>query len=88
MAKERSLIDKQHQWNLESLYPSMEAWDKEFKEIEQQQQDDWIDLRSYRGNLHKSINIFFDFIVKQFEVQRKIEKLYIFAHLRLSLIHI
>lgn len=82
MAKERSLIDKQYQWNLESLYPSMEAWDKEFKEIEQQYQDDWIDLRSYRGNLQKSVNIFFDFIVKQFDVQKKIEKLYIYAHLR------
>ena len=82
MAKERSLINKKDQWNLESLYPSIEAWNKEFQTIEQQRLDDWIDIKSYRGNLHKSVNIFFDFIVKQLEVQRKIEKLYTYAHLR------
>lgn len=82
MAKERSLINKKYQWDLESLYPSFEAWKKEFEAIEQQQLDDWIDIKSYRDNLHKSVNIFFDFITKQFDVQRKIEKLYTYAHLR------
>lgn len=82
MAKERSLIDKKYQWDLESLYPSMESWNKEFEAIEQQQLDDWIDIKSYRGNLDKSVNIFFDFIVKQLDIQRKIEKLYTYAHLR------
>ena len=76
---ERKDISKALKWNLTDIFPSDEAWEEEFKQIEAEYGS--FDFTVYKGKLGDKQTLlkclrFID------TVSRKIEKVYLYAHLR------
>lgn len=81
MAAERSQVAKQDQWNVEALYPNMEAWNKEFAQLVPPASPHWPNLATYKGQLEKP-EILKQALDTLFDISRKLTKLYTYAHLR------
>ncbi len=72
---QRSDIDEQYLWNLESIYPSVEAWEKDFRAVE----DGLKKFESYRGKLTKSGAKILECLELDSELSLKIDNLYVYA---------
>jgi oligoendopeptidase F len=82
MTKLRKDVSQKDCWNVEALYPSLKDWEKEFGNISKAKKAPFFpELKKYQGKLNKAKNIkacldlFFSF-------ERKLDKLYTYAHLR------
>lgn len=83
MAKVRSEVALEDRWNVESLYPSLSSWQKDFKAVgEVDKIPHWPQLLRYKGKLGKDAKTLKTAIETLFEISRKLSKLYIYAHLR------
>ncbi len=84
MVLERKDISLKDKWNVESLYPTLEAWEKDFKiwAGEEKQGIRWPNLASYKGRLGKEAEILKELIAACFAIDRHLSKLYTYAHLR------
>lgn len=82
--KERSDISSSDQWNVEALYPSFEAWEKEFSEASGRASASprWPSLAAYRGKLGTGPDTLKSAFEELFTLSRRLEKLYAYAHLR------
>ena len=83
LVKERSEVNTNDRWNLNSLYETSNQWQDEFKKT----QNDGIffpltKLLSLNGNLHKGVKEVNEALNLYFSLMRKVEKLYVWAHLR------
>ncbi|MBQ3923003.1 MAG: hypothetical protein II707_06855, partial [Spirochaetales bacterium] len=78
MSKKRSEIEDKYKWNLEAIFASDELWENEYKSIS----EDMKAISTYTGTLAQSA----EQIRKAFEfglnINRRLEKLYIYAHTR------
>lgn len=84
MTKDRSLLKKEEKWNVEALYQDSSSWSKDFislKEVEGKAF--WEKIGAYRGKLNdpKIASSFFDLY---FGLDRKLSKLYTYAHLKMD----
>jgi oligoendopeptidase F len=77
MSIARHEVPAQSRWNVEALYPNPDQWKSDLKQME------WSKLTSFKGQLHepKSVASFFEIYLT---LQRKLEKLHTYAHLRLD----
>jgi len=83
MAKNRSEIPAQDKWNVEALYPSIEAWRKDFIEYEGKEQSPrWPDLAAFQGRLRENPETLASMLNYYFNMDRALGKLYTYAHLR------
>lgn len=83
MLKARCEVPKEDCWNVDALYPSMDAWEKEFEKINQSgQQPRWPDISSYKGRLHESPEVLKNALEGILSMDRKLSTLYTYAHLR------
>jgi len=81
--KERAETALEDQWNVSALYPSFQEWEKELSTLcEKPTSPHWPQLQTYRGKLKDSAAILKDVLDLSFNLSRKLEKLYIYAHLR------
>ena len=73
----RDEIEEQYRWNLADIYPTTDAWEKDYAYVE-----DNIDmLKQYKGKLGKSPKNLEKCLKESEELERKLEKLYVSAHL-------
>lgn len=83
MAKNRSEVEKEDRWNVDALYNSLSAWQKDFKTIgEIEKSPHWPKLSKFRGKLGKDPKTLKSALETLFDISRKLSKLYTYAHLR------
>lgn len=80
----RNEIATDHRWNVEALYLNPESWKEELKRTQGDQKGPkWPELSGFKGKLHDPqavANLFESYLT----LQRKLEKLHTYAHLRLD----
>ncbi len=76
---ERQEIAENLKWNTEELYPSFEAWEEAYKKFEEECAT--FDFEQYKGKLGDK-QALLSCLGASDDLSRKIEKLYIYAHLR------
>lgn len=82
MAKERKEVEKKDCWDVEALFASRSAWQKELQDfVEAPSKVLWPSLAAYRGALTDPKKAK-DFLNLCFAKERVLEKLYTYAHLR------
>jgi oligoendopeptidase F len=74
---ERHQIQNKHQWDLESTYPEPAAWEKDFGDLAALISP----LEAMNGKLN-SAKAVFDLFEARSRLDRQLEKLYVYAHLR------
>jgi oligoendopeptidase F len=80
---ERSIVAEQDQWNVESLYPSLQEWEKEFANfIKSAHPPFWPELNYFKGRLAESPETLKEVLDITHSISRKLSKLYTYAHLR------
>lgn len=75
---ERSSIPEGHKWDLAPLYPTDQAWESHYGEVEKELPR----YGTYRGRLGESAAVLKEAVEFDLGVSRGLEKLYTFAHLR------
>ncbi|MBB64193.1 MAG: oligoendopeptidase F [Waddliaceae bacterium] len=83
MLKKRTDIQEKDTWDIKSFYPDFESWEQDFKfATETSETPYWPSLINLQGTLSEGI----DKLVETFEItlriERRLEKLYTYAHLR------
>lgn len=76
MAKARQEVPAEDRWNVEALYPNLNAWEKEFVSL------DWSGLEAFKGTLGQGPEKVKQALVLFFQMSRQLEKLYTYAHLK------
>ena len=73
---ERSEVESKYKWRVEDIFSSDEAWEEGYALAEKE-----IDFREFKGKLG-DLQALCGFFKKQEEVGAKLEKLYLYAHMR------
>ena len=82
MLKKRSDISEKYTWDISKIFTSIEEWEKSYLAIKPKDDNNkWTEILSYKEKLKDSSQILANCLEKYFEIFRKIEKLYIYAHL-------
>lgn len=83
MSSARSEVPVEDRWNVEALYPNPDSWKTDLIKAGQEKTPRWPELASYKGRLSdpKAVAGLFD---SYLAIQRKLEKLHTYAHLRLD----
>ncbi len=74
----RDQVPEAHKWNIKALFESDEQWEAEFLAA----RDLPAGIRAYQGRLAESDHILAEALRTWFEANRKLEKLWVYAHLR------
>jgi len=80
----RNEVPSKDRWNVEALYLNPESWKEDLHKAQGAgKMPKWPELSKYKGKLHdpKAVASLFD---SYLELQRKLEKLHTYAHLRLD----
>lgn len=77
--KERKEVSAQDKWNVEALYSGFEAWEKEFNETKEAIKTL---TPKFKGHLKEGTSIFKAALELYLNLERKLDKLYTYAHLR------
>ncbi|MBS0621801.1 MAG: oligoendopeptidase F [Verrucomicrobia bacterium] len=76
MGKKRSSVTERECWDLSSLYPSEAAWEADLETLS------WDNLVEFQGRLGEGPLVIAALFDCFFEMQRKLDRLYTYAHLR------
>ncbi len=83
MTNERNQVALQDQWNVATLYPNIESWEKEFsQQVPSHPAPRWPQIATYKGRLGESAEILKEALELQLAIARKLITLYTYAHLR------
>ncbi|MFC0271970.1 oligoendopeptidase F [Metabacillus herbersteinensis] len=74
----RSEIKEADTWRLEDVFPTNEAWEKEFNEVKEALPK----IAEYKGKLGESASVLYEALSYQDEVMERLGKLYTYAHMR------
>ncbi len=74
----RNEIDPKDTWRLEDIFPTDEAWEKEFNQIKEALPQ----IGEYKGKLGESADVLYDALTYQDSVMERLGKLYTYAHMR------
>jgi len=81
--KDRSEVAERDKWKVEALYPGLTAWQDEFEEVcRPKETPHWPELATYKGRLGEGAETLHKFFTLSFELDRKLSKLYTYAHMR------
>lgn len=79
----RSQVPEGDRWNLADLYPSPDAWQKEFASVAPKKNPPYFpELCLYKGKLHESVENLHKALVDNFAMDRKLTKLAVYVQLR------
>jgi oligoendopeptidase F len=73
----RAEVPPEDRWNLEPLYPSVEAWEADFAEARALPER----VAAYAGRLSEADTVLAEALEAWFGATRRVEKLYVYAHL-------
>lgn len=83
MTKERSEVALEDKWNVEALYPSLDKWQQDFDAVcHDGKHPRWPELTSYQGRLGEKPETLKSALELLLSLDRKLSKLYTYAHLR------
>lgn len=77
VVKKREEINDLDKWGINEIYPTDEAWEKEFKELQQEAPK----LKEFEGKLGDGATLI-KYLEDNEKISRKAETIYIYAHLR------
>ncbi len=77
---QRKEIDDKYKWNLELIYPNLEAWEKDFTYVLNNYQQ----LESYKGRLNESGEVLYECLKLQEDIDLITDNLSTYAGLKLS----
>lgn len=84
MPKPRKEIPEQDRWNVSALYKDSSVWTRDFSDIKEGNAAPfWPSLRQYGGKLKNPTDAA-NFFKAYFDLDRKLSKLYTYAHLRMD----
>ena len=75
--KERCEIEEQYKWDLSSIYSSSDDFENDYKKVKEEIKE----IEKYKGNILNGANTLYEFLTTYFGLSRKLEKLYMYAHL-------
>jgi len=75
---ERDQIPDHLKWDLSKLYPSLTQWEEDFEYVKKEMNK----LTDYQGRLGTSGDILHEALNLNFEITRKVEKLYVYARMK------
>lgn len=81
MAKDRKDTPKSDRWNVEALYPSLKAWEKDLAQFQKKKPPFFPEFLKFKGSLSDPKKIK-SLLIAYFEIERALRKLYTYAHLR------
>lgn len=79
---DRTELPESSKWNVEAMYPKRVNWEEELELFQKQSSQNWTDLVKFQGNLSKGPGQIKDLLNQYFTIERKLMKLYIYAHLK------
>lgn len=83
MAKQRQEVAREDCWNVEMLYPSFKEWDADIvKWGREGKREKWPEIKAFKGKISGGAPVLKKLIECTLEVERNLEKLYTYAHLR------
>lgn len=82
MLKERREVEKKNCWDLDPLYHSLQEWEKDYQSLTNEKDNPLKKLLSYKGRLTEGSSVCYECIELLMSVDRKLSKLYTYAHLR------
>jgi oligoendopeptidase F len=83
MTKTRLEVSENDKWSVSELYRDVDAWQREFAtSYESITSPHWPTLLSFQGRLKEGAAIVLQALEKLFSIARKLQKLYVWAHLR------
>ncbi|MBS3904276.1 MAG: oligoendopeptidase F [Simkania sp.] len=83
MLVERESVPADDRWNVEALYPYSDSWVREFEAVQGgSKTPQWSHIEAYRGRLGESADTLAKAIEEILFVDRKLARLYTYAHLR------
>lgn len=83
MSKLRNEVAIEDKWNVENLYPSLEAWEKAFKSfVDLKKIPHWPALQKYQGKLSQGAEQVREALELMLQIDRELSKLYTYAHLK------
>lgn len=74
----RSEVPKEETWDLEAIYPNVEAWEEAFREVKELIPE----VEAFKGRLAQSSDVLLDLLKKQDELTQKLDKVYVYAHMK------
>lgn len=74
----RASVSESDTWNVAALYSDLSSWEKEFSFLDKS----FASLLRFKGHLHESAKILKECLDEMLGVERELEKLYTYAHLR------
>lgn len=81
--KIREEVPSTDRWNVEALFPNMEAWEQTFRKVcREEQRPHWPELAAFRGHLADGPEILKQALELIFGLDRILIKLHTYAHLR------
>ncbi len=85
MIKERKDLTPEMMWNVDELYLSWEEWENDFKKLSTSENfPKWPQINNLKGSLQESAQTLAKLLNYYFTIERLIEKLFTYAHLRLD----
>lgn len=75
--KKRNEVPEQYKWDLSSIYASDYDWFQEYEEVKEKIKT----ITKYKGIILKAANNLYEFLKLYFDLDRKLEKLFMYAHL-------
>ena len=76
----RSEIPEKYTWRLEDIFPSDEAWEREFQEVKAILPK----VKEFQGRLGESSAVLYEFLQYRDRLADRLDKLYAYAHMRLD----
>ena len=75
---ERSDVDERYKWNLEGIYPSVEAWENAFSGVEAKLGS----LAEFSGKVGESSASLLSYLLENESLSEELEKLYVYANMK------
>ena len=84
MPKKRLEIPEEDRWQVEALYSGLDLWEKDLKDLLSQSAENnrWPEIINLKGTLSKGAGKLKALLDKIFFIERRLVKLYTYAHLR------
>lgn len=80
---ERQNVPENDQWNVNSLYPSLKEWEKDFARVMKEEKSPrFPEIAAYKGRLAESPETLKEALEISSNIARSLTKLYTYAHLR------
>lgn len=76
--RKRQEVPKEDTWDLEAIYPNLEAWEKDFAAVK----DGIPALAQYQGRLGESADVLFSFLRRRDDLSIILEQLLVYAYRR------